>query len=153
MCVERSLCLKVRRILKRYLYYSYRAYSYNQYINQHMPLIHMRALLLILISKYCNFMLNFWRDNVFGFAGLLGVRLWKGDVTAWGYARKVWRDVTSRYIDSGGHVTRRHSDVTIWPLRFEPPRKSVFRRAAGGMRAIRWYEHSMYAIHLIFQLS
>jgi hypothetical protein len=37
----------------------------------------------------------------------------------------------------GGHVTHRHSDVTIWPLRIEPPRKSVLRRAAGGMRAIR----------------
>jgi hypothetical protein len=23
----------------------------------------------------------FWRDNVFGFAGILGVPLWKGDVT------------------------------------------------------------------------
>jgi hypothetical protein len=25
--------------------------------------------------------LQFWRDNVFGFAGVLGVPLWKGDVT------------------------------------------------------------------------
>jgi hypothetical protein len=45
----------------------------------------------------------FWRDNVFGFAGILGVPLWKGDVTVLdGFlTRKVWCDVTSRYIDSG----------------------------------------------------
>jgi hypothetical protein len=44
----------------------------------------------------------------------------------------------------GSHVTRCYDDETIWPPRVELPRKSVLRRAPGGMRVVRCYARPLW---------